>query len=266
MLYNSPLTRPQLLQKGVPAYLFGGLNMLQGNARGYVTQTALGSMGVPTAPAGTPDTSSGTLAANTYYAKIVAINATGHTAGGTESAPVVLASTGNIAWTWTAVAGAVSYQIWVGTSSGTENTFATSATNSYTQTAALTSGTIPATDTTNVASVSVFINQGPLPLVGDQITVWGTAQQSGAFNVTRAIITAVSITAATGQGTISFALTGTNQSRRLRTLGHFSASRARVTTRLPTARSRRLFWSRHRRATASSPFLWLSPSARFLLG
>ena len=105
-LYNSPLTRPQLLQKGVPAYLLGGLNMLRGNAKGYVTQTALGS---------------------------------------------------------------------------------------------------------NVASVSVSINQGPIPLVGDQITVWGTALQSGAFNVTRAIITAVSITAATGQGTISFALTGTNQ-------------------------------------------------------
>ena len=105
-LYNSPLTRPQLLQKGVPAYLFGGLNMLRGNAKGYVTQTALGS---------------------------------------------------------------------------------------------------------NVASVSVSINEGPIPLVGDQITVWGTALQSGAFNVTRAIITAVSITAATGQGTISFALTGTNQ-------------------------------------------------------
>ncbi len=105
-LYNSPLTRPQLLQKGVPAYLLGGLNMLRGNANGYVTQTALGS---------------------------------------------------------------------------------------------------------NVASVSVSINQGPIPLVGDQITVWGTALQSGAFNVTRAIITAVSITAATGQGTISFALTGTNQ-------------------------------------------------------
>src|SRR5208337_1784003 len=107
--YNAPLVRAQLLQKGVPAYLIGNLNMLQGNAIGYVTQTALGSMGVPTAPAGAPDTSSGTLAANTYYAKIVAINASGHTAGGTESAGVVLGATGKIVWTWTAVAGAVSY-------------------------------------------------------------------------------------------------------------------------------------------------------------
>ena len=105
--YNAPLVRAQLLQKGVPAYLFGNLNMLQGNTQGYVTQTAIA---------------------------------------------------------------------------------------------------------TNVATVSVSINQGPTPKVGDLITLWGTAQQSGLFNVTRVVITAVSITAATGAGTISFALTGTNQS------------------------------------------------------
>src|SRR6185437_1165713 len=105
--YNSPLTRPQLLQKGVPAYLFGGLNMLQGNAMGRVTQTALA---------------------------------------------------------------------------------------------------------TNVGIVSVSIGEGPAPKVGDLITVWGTAEQTGLFNVNRALITAVSITGSTGAGTISFALTGTNQS------------------------------------------------------
>ena len=105
-LYNSPLTKPQLLQKGVPAYLFGNLNMLQGNTQGYVTETALA---------------------------------------------------------------------------------------------------------TNVGIVTVSINQGPEPKVGDFITIWGTALQSGLFNVNRAIITAVSITGATGVGTISFALTGTDQ-------------------------------------------------------
>lgn len=106
-LYNSPALRPQLLQKGVPAYLFGSLNMLQGNAKGTVSNTAI---------------------------------------------------------------------------------------------------------TSNVASVTVQINEGPIPLVNDLITIWGTAQQSGLFNVTRALITAVSITATTGAGTISFALTGSNQS------------------------------------------------------
>ena len=105
-LYNSPLTPPRLLMKGVPAYLFGGLNMLRGNASGTVTQTAIA---------------------------------------------------------------------------------------------------------TNVGTVTVQINQGPIPLVGDYITIWGTALQTGLFNVTRALVTAVSITATTGAGTISFSLTGTDQ-------------------------------------------------------
>lgn len=105
--YNPPFIKPQLVQKGVPCYLFGGLNMLRGNASGTVADTALAS---------------------------------------------------------------------------------------------------------SVGTITVQINQGPIPLVGDFITVWGTAQQSGLFNVTRAVITATSITATTGAGTISFALTGSTQS------------------------------------------------------
>lgn len=105
-IYNSPLTKPQLLQKGVPAYMFGGLDMLHGNAKGYVLDTAL---------------------------------------------------------------------------------------------------------TSNVATVTIAINEGPAPKVGDLITVWGTASQTGLFNVNRGLITAVSITPATGSGTVTFALTGTNQ-------------------------------------------------------
>jgi hypothetical protein len=65
---------------------------------------------------------------------------------------------------------------------------------------------------TGVGSVTVQIDQGPIPLVGDYITVWGTALQTGLFNVTRAVITAVSITPATNAGTISYALTGSTQS------------------------------------------------------
>lgn len=105
-LYNSPFIPPQLLQKGVPSYLFGGLNMLRGNAKGTVSQTAIAA---------------------------------------------------------------------------------------------------------NVGTITVQLNEGATPLVGDLITIWGTALQSGLFNVTRALITAVNITATTGAGTISYALTGTNQ-------------------------------------------------------
>lgn len=105
-LYDPPFIKPQLLQKGVPAYLFGGLNMLRGNASGTVIDTALA---------------------------------------------------------------------------------------------------------TNVGTVTVQLNEGATPVVGDLLTVWGTAEQTGLFNVTRALITAVNIVAATGAGTISYALTGTNQ-------------------------------------------------------
>ena len=106
-LYDPPFIGPQLLQKGTPAYLFGGLNMLRGNAKGTVSTTAIAS---------------------------------------------------------------------------------------------------------NVGTIAVQLNEGATPVVGDLITVWGTALQTGLFNVTRALITAVSITPATGAGTISYALTGTNQS------------------------------------------------------
>jgi hypothetical protein len=64
--------------------------------------------------------------------------------------------------------------------------------------------------TTNVATVTVLINEGNIPAVGSLITIQGTASTSGLFNVTNATITAVSITASTGAGTITFALTHAN--------------------------------------------------------
>ena len=104
--YNPPFIKPQLLQKGVPAYLFGNLNMLRSNGSGTVINDAL---------------------------------------------------------------------------------------------------------TSNVATVTIQVSEGGAPQVGDLITIYGTALQSGLFNVTRALVTAVAIDAQTGQGTVSYALTGTNQ-------------------------------------------------------
>lgn len=104
--YNAPFTKPQLVMKGIAAYLFGSLNMLRSNTRGTVSLTAIA---------------------------------------------------------------------------------------------------------TNVGTVTVQINEGPIPLVGDLITIWGTALQTGLFNVTRSFVTAVNITPGTNAGTISYALTGTNQ-------------------------------------------------------
>src|ERR1700677_2222571 len=63
--------------------------------------------------------------------------------------------------------------------------------------------------TSSTAAVyTVTINEGNIPVVGALLTVKGTATQSGAFNVTNAVISAVSITASTGQGTITVTTTG----------------------------------------------------------
>ena len=155
-LYNSPLTKPQLLQKGVPAYLFGNLNMLQGNAKGYVTQTALAA---------------------------------------------------------------------------------------------------------NVASVSVSINEGPAPKVGDLVTIWGTSLQTGLFNVTRAVITAVAITGSTGKGTLSFALTGTNQSATADP-GAFLCEPGESAETLTNSSFSQAIRCKHLRETVSLPCLWQCRSQR----
>jgi hypothetical protein len=61
--------------------------------------------------------------------------------------------------------------------------------------------------TSNVATLTVQITEGEIPIVGALVSVQQTASTSGLFNVNRVALSAVSITAATGAGTISFALT-----------------------------------------------------------
>jgi hypothetical protein len=106
-------------------------------------------LSAPAAPSGTPTTGTGSLASGTYFAKVVALDAYGYTtAGGSESSPVTLSATGEIAWSWPTVTGAASYQLWVGSSSGAENTYVAVSLTSYTQTATLTAGTMPTTNST----------------------------------------------------------------------------------------------------------------------
>jgi hypothetical protein len=88
-------------------------------------------------PTGTPSSSGGTLYAGTYFAKIYAVDQYGGVSSASnESASVsVTGSTGSIAWAWSAVTGAVSYIIAVGTVTGGQFQKFTSSTNSYSQTA-----------------------------------------------------------------------------------------------------------------------------------
>lgn len=112
---------------------------LSGTAWSDVTRvTQLATPGIAT---GTGSATGGTLAAATYYVKIVAVDGSGNTTpAGPESVGVTTTgTTSSIAYTWTAVSGAASYRIYYGTAAGAENGYYTSATNSFTLTA--TSGT-----------------------------------------------------------------------------------------------------------------------------
>lgn len=118
----------------------------------------------PTAPAGTPSTTGGTIIIGTYYAAIMAIMANGsYSPIGAFSTAVstVTTATSSIAWTWTAVPGAVSYRIYISpwvAAGATYATYAvryfTSVTNSYSQVA--------------MAETGVFDD----PIVGSQF-LWG---------------------------------------------------------------------------------------------
>jgi hypothetical protein len=64
--------------------------------------------------------------------------------------------------------------------------------------------------TSNVATITVAVIEGPIPTVGSLISVIQTQSTSGLFNVNRATITGVTIDSTTGLGTITFALTHAN--------------------------------------------------------
>lgn len=100
----------------------------------------------PTAPTGTPSAAGGTMLTGAYFGTVIAVGPQGsQTPVGAFSTVVnVTGPTGSIAWTWTAVAGAESYRIYVGppgAPTGFATRYFTSATNSYTQTAMPETGT-----------------------------------------------------------------------------------------------------------------------------
>ena len=98
---------------------------------------------------GSTATGAGLITANTYYYVIVPLNAAGHGLPGNEIAITTTTATSTNTLNWDAVPGAVSYQIWRGTTAGAEANFQTSVTNSFTDTSASggTSGTLPTTNT-----------------------------------------------------------------------------------------------------------------------
>ena len=61
--------------------------------------------------------------------------------------------------------------------------------------------------TSDVATITGTIRYGNIPIVGNLISIQGTTAAGGAFNVSSVALTGVTVTASTGVGTFTFALT-----------------------------------------------------------
>lgn len=112
-------------------------------------------------PTGTPSSSGGTLSTGSFFAKIYAVDQYGAiTAASTETASIsVTGPTGSIAYAWTAVTGAVSYIIAVGLATGAQQTYFTSTTNAFTQTAPGTPNLTP-----QILANNYYYDETSLPL------------------------------------------------------------------------------------------------------
>lgn len=108
---------------------------------------------VPSDLVGTP-VSGGSLPAATYYAVVTPVFASGAEGWPSIEASATSDGSESISWTWTAVPGAVSYNIYVGTATGEENAVYTSSTNSYSLTA-YTTGTVSPPSTTPISPYTV---------------------------------------------------------------------------------------------------------------
>lgn len=135
--------------------------------------TEMVTPGTPTVSA----TTGGTLAAGTYYIKIVASDGVGTTTGSSEASCTVDGTTTNAcSISWSAVTGASSYRVYVGSSSGGQDRYWSTSATSYTLTAfgtgdGSTAGTVP---TVTTAYVNKLTASGNSWMLGGNVGI-GTA-------------------------------------------------------------------------------------------
>ena len=154
---------------GTAPSLFNGSITLNGG----LTETGshvINQLGTPTAPTGVGSTTGGTVAAATYYAKLVAVDAVGTVTSAESLGVTTTGATSSITWSWAAVSGATSYQLWVGTSVGNETSYFTSVTTSVVQTtSAGTVATIPTGNSTGNLKIANQLGVGTAPLALTQL-------------------------------------------------------------------------------------------------
>jgi hypothetical protein len=119
------------------------------------------TVAVPTGFAAVGSTTGGSLAANTYYAKITARGASGETTPSAEVSTTTTGTTSSIAYSWTPSPGATGYDVWISNSTGTESSYfyvAGGSTATFTYTGqSLTAGTMPTANTASGAAPTGFI-------------------------------------------------------------------------------------------------------------
>lgn len=111
----------------------------------------------PVQTASSTATTGGTIAAATYYGKVVALNALGFSLGSNEISQATTGATSTITWNWGLVTGATSYRVYVGTSAGNQTAYtAVGNVATLVQTApAPTSGTVP---TSTALGISIVVS------------------------------------------------------------------------------------------------------------
>jgi hypothetical protein len=170
------------------------------NITGYANAYSIGStqIGTPATPSGVGSTSGGSLAAATYFFKIVAVDGFGQvTAPSAESTGVTTTgATSSIAVSWTATTAAVSYRIYFATTTNTYTLgYFTSTTNTFTltTTAGSTAGTIPVNNTTGSVTATGFL----LASAGAGLSAAGTVQ-ANATVLTKELNQVTTVAAGTG--------------------------------------------------------------------
>lgn len=116
------------------------------------------TMPAPILTLGTTSTTGGTLAAGTYYWKVSALNAAGETLASNEVTATTTGTTSSQPLSWPAVAGAVSYNVYRGTTAGGENVKYNTTSTSYTDTGAAGTTQSPVVAQTTATAVTVFLS------------------------------------------------------------------------------------------------------------